>query len=148
MNQNGILVEIIVDVNGCNNYPGFQGLDSVTRSGLNWSEYVDLSHSLEYCHGWIYDANHCHEPNTVKRQYAVLLTHKEFCEEAITRFPEQCKRLTHEQVVAVRTESTSIGPAKEVDLSKIIQMNYEIIESGVFFRYREPDLSIKRRSTH
>jgi len=79
--------------NGQAKYPNFNRLLSVMDSDMDWCRYVDF-----YGLGWHYDKTCGHKEDSVDSplgtQIGVLIVPKEFADEAIEEFPDDCSAMT------------------------------------------------------
>ncbi len=98
-----IKVKIGIKDNGNAKYPNFNALQEVQNKNMDWSKYVDV-HGL----GWMYDCcGHKEEQmdgdewdSPFGQQWGVLVVTKEFADEAITRFPNECEKLDETRLEA------------------------------------------------
>jgi len=85
-------VKIGLTASGAAKYPQFNLLPSVINAKIDWSKYVDIHGT-----GWHYDKKYGHKEEGADSpfgmQWGVLLVPKEFADEAVKQFPEECTKI-------------------------------------------------------
>ncbi len=90
-------VRILRNLDGSAKYPNFTQCECVQRAAMNWSHYIDKEGS-----GWLYDSQGFDEDeeegeSPVNEHWGIMLVPEEFADEAQSRFPNLCFRLTCEE---------------------------------------------------
>jgi hypothetical protein len=86
-------VKIGLKTNGHALYPSFNDLPVVQASGMDWALYIESDGA-----GWHYDRISGHKDDTldspIGQQWGMLLVPKDFADEAIAIFPDECSIMT------------------------------------------------------
>lgn len=92
-----VKVKIGLKSNGHAKYPNFNVLQAVINAGIDWAQYIDI-----YGMGWYYDKVSGHQDDSPEspfgQQWGVMVVPKDFADEAISRFPQECTKLTENEL--------------------------------------------------
>lgn len=101
MNLVPLKVKIGLTNDGAAKYPFFNTLTVVKDAGMDWSKYIDVHGS-----GWLYDCcGHKEEQmdgdewdSPFGQQWGVILVPKDFADEAVIAFPNECEKVNEARV--------------------------------------------------
>ncbi len=113
MNLVPLKIKIGKRENGSAKYPDFNRIKVVQDLAIDWSVYIDSKGT-----GWHYDKTSSHSDNTVDspfgQQFGSILIPKEFADEAIDMFPEECTILTEEEFEDFYDNKAHVKDSEEI----------------------------------